>query len=75
VSTAEILSRIAAELALFAGVGFLLFGLNDLAVDIIYFGRRAWRSLTVYTRYPRSFAADLAAKSEAAGFIAVFVPA
>ena len=27
---AEILTRMAAELALFAGVGFLLFGLNDL---------------------------------------------
>ena len=34
---AELLTRIAAELALFAGVGFLLFGLNDLAVDLIYF--------------------------------------
>ena len=33
---AEILSRVAAELALFAGVGFLLFGINDLLVDIIY---------------------------------------
>ena len=74
-STAEILSRVAAELALFAGVGFLLFGLNDLAVDIIYFGRRLWRSLTIYNRYPRSFAAELAAKAEAPGFIAVFVPA
>ena len=35
---AEILSRIAAELALFAGVGFLLFAVNDLLVDLIYFG-------------------------------------
>ena len=43
---AEILTRIAAELALFAGVGFLLFGLNDLAVDLIYFTRRFWRSTT-----------------------------
>ena len=37
---AEILSRIAAELALFAGAGFLLFALNDLLVDLIYFARR-----------------------------------
>jgi len=37
----------AAELALFAGVGFLLFGLNDLVVDLIYFTRRFWRSATV----------------------------
>ena len=41
---AELLTRVAAELALFAGVGFLLFAVNDLAVDIIYFARRAWRS-------------------------------
>ena len=53
---AEFVSRIAAELALFAGVGFLLFAINDLAVDIIYFARSIWRSLTVYTRYPRAFA-------------------
>ena len=44
---AEILTRMAAELALFAGVGFLLFGLNDLVVDLIYFTRRFWRSATV----------------------------
>ncbi len=36
---AEILTRIAAELALFAGAGFLLFAANDLLVDLIYFGR------------------------------------
>ena len=36
---AEILTRIAAELALFAGAGFLLFAVNDLLVDLIYFGR------------------------------------
>jgi hypothetical protein len=34
---ADVLARVAAELALFSGVGFLLFGLNDLAVDIIFF--------------------------------------
>ena len=37
---AEILGRVAAELALFAGVGFLLFGINDLLVDLIYFVAR-----------------------------------
>jgi adsorption protein B len=51
-----LLGRAAAELALFAGVGFLLFGLNDLAVDIIYFARRTWRSATVYRRFRRSYA-------------------
>ena len=71
---AETLSRIAAELALFAGVGFLLFALNDLLVDIIYFTRAIWRALAVYTRYPRAFASDVPETSNHA-FIAMLVPA
>ena len=71
---AEILSRSAAELALFAGAGFLLFAVNDLLVDIIYFARAIWRALTVYTRYPRAFASALPDNPEP-GFIAMFVPA
>jgi adsorption protein B len=71
---AEILSRVAAELALFAGAGFLLFAVNDLVVDLIYFGRSGWRALTVYTRYPRAFASALPENPEP-GFIAMLVPA
>ena len=71
---AEALSRIAAELALFAGFGFLLFATNDLVVDLIYFGRAIWRSVVVYTRYPRAFASDLPEKEDP-GFIAMLVPA
>jgi adsorption protein B len=71
---AVILSRIAAELALFAGAGFLLFALSDLTVDLIYFARAIWRALTVYTRYPRAFASDLP-QAGGRGFIALFVPA
>ena len=71
---AEILSRIAAELALFAGAGFLLFAVNDLLVDIIYFMRAMWRALTVYTRYPRAFASAFPDNPDPA-FIAMFVPA
>ncbi|MFL6830389.1 MAG: glycosyl transferase family protein [Sphingomicrobium sp.] len=71
---ADILSRIAAELALFAGVGFLLFGVNDLLVDLLYFARVVWRSLAIYSRFPRAFASDLP-NPERPGFIAVFVPA
>src|SRR5687767_8046659 len=70
----ELFTRLAAELALFAGVGFLLFALNDLAVDLIYFGRRAWRAATVYSRFPRSFASGLA-RPERPGFFAVLIPA
>jgi len=73
--SAAILSGVAAELALFAGAGFLLFAINDLAVDLIYFGRRAWRSLTVYNRFPRAFASGLAPAKDDAGFLVLFVPA
>src|SRR6185503_16440787 len=71
---AEMLSRIAAELALFAGAGFLLFAVNDLLVDVIYFARAVWRSLAIYTRYPRAFASALGGDAEPR-FIAMFVPA
>jgi adsorption protein B len=74
VPIAEILSRIAAELALFAGVGFLLFAINDLAVDLIYFARSIWRSATVYTRYPRAFASYFVFNKNP-GAIAILVPA
>lgn len=71
---AAILSTIAEELALFAGVGFLLFALDDFAVDLVYFARRLWRGAAIYSRYPRAFASTLA-KPEQSGWLAVFIPA
>ncbi|MEO7787359.1 MAG: glycosyl transferase family protein [Sphingomicrobium sp.] len=70
---APILAALAEELALFAAVGFLVVALNDLAVDIIYFARRLWRALAIYSRYPRAFAQTLPAHSP--GWLAVFIPA
>nr|WP_280638956.1 glycosyl transferase family protein [Sphingomicrobium aestuariivivum] len=67
------LPTIAAELALFAAVGFFLFAIDDLAVDLLYIARRLWRSLTVYRRHPRAFADRLPPAS--AGWMAVFIPA
>ena len=74
-TAADFVGRFTAELALFAGVGFLLFAINDLAVDLIYFGRRIWRALTVYSRFPRAFASQLVAHDRPHGLIAIFVPA
>jgi len=71
---AEFLSRVAAELALFAGFGFLLFALNDLLVDLIYFARAAWRGVAVRPRYPRLFAEQIEVAARP-GTIAVFIPA
>ncbi len=62
------------ELLLFAGVGLLIGGLDDLAVDLLYAARRLWRKLTVYTRIPRMTARDLPPPG-AAGPMAIFVPA
>ena len=73
-SAGLLLSEVTGEIALFAAVGGLLFALDDLAVDLIYFGRAGWRSLTVYTRYPRAFAAALAAP-ERPGRLVVLIPA
>jgi adsorption protein B len=71
---ALILGRIVAELALFAGVGFLFFAANDLLVDLIYFGRRIWRSMRVYRRHRRAFASYYLFNRNP-GFFAIFVPA
>ena len=71
---AEIVTRMAAELALFAGVGFLLFGLNDLVVDLIYFTRRFWRRATIYKRHRRTYASYYVFNKNP-GLIAILVPA
>ncbi len=62
------------ELLLFAAIGLLIGGLDDVLIDIIFWLRRAWRSLTVYSRVPRMTARDLP-PAGATGPIAVFVPA
>ena len=72
---AVMLPRLAAELALFSAVGFLLFAINDIVVDIIYFTRRLWRSATVYRRYPRAFGQTIANRGDEQRFIVIFVPA
>jgi adsorption protein B len=60
------------EIALFAAAGFLLLGLSDLAVDLLWLARRAWRALA---GGPAPATADALAASAAPGRIAVFVPA
>src|SRR4030095_4991467 len=71
---ALILTEFTAELALFAAAGFLLFAIDDLAVDFIYFARRAWRSLVIYSRFPRMSAVALPSPMRP-GWMAVLIPA
>lgn len=62
------------ELLLFAAIGLLLGGIDDLALDIIYGFRRIWRRLTIYRRY-RRMTADALPPSPDPGTMAVFIPA
>ena len=71
---ALLLDSLIGELALFAAAGYLLFALDDLAVDLIYFTRAGWRALVVYSRYPRAFAAHLP-PARKPGRLVVFIPA
>jgi adsorption protein B len=63
----------ARELALFAAAGFLIGGLDDLGIDLIWLARSAWRRATVYSRHPRATAATLPPPKP--GRLAIFVPA
>ena len=71
---ALLLTELTAELALFAAAGFLLFAIDDIIVDLIYFARRGWRALSVYSRYPRAFAGTIA-PPDRPGWLAVLIPA
>lgn len=63
-----------AELSLFAAVGFLIFAVDDLIVDLIYFVRKGWRASVIYSRFPRMFADRLPTPLRP-GWLAVLVPA
>jgi adsorption protein B len=69
-----VLAETAAELALFAALGFFIFSLDDLLVDIIYFSRRLWRAVTVYRHHPRGDARTLV-EGAPSGWMVVMIPA
>ena len=67
----ELLAR---ELALFAAVGFLIGGIDDLVIDLIWIGRSIWRRVAIYNRHPRATAATLVPPAHP-GRLAIFVAA
>jgi len=71
---AFVLTEICAELTLFAAIGFLIFAIDDLIVDLIYFVRKGWRAAVIYSRFPRMFADRLPTPLRP-GWMAVLVPA
>jgi len=74
VSLPHLLAEAASELALFAALGFLLFALDDLAVDLIYFICKSWRWLTFTRRFGRITAHSLSVLHPP-GWLVVFIPA
>ncbi|MFW2831178.1 glycosyl transferase family protein [Sphingomonas sp. ID0503] len=62
------------ELTLFAAIGLLLGGIDDVLVDCIWIGRTLWRRSFVYTRHDRACAVTLV-PPDRPGRIAVFVAA
>lgn len=62
------------EVMLFAAMGLLVGGIDEFAVDIVYFGRATWRRMTVYRRFAAMTTATLSLPDQP-GRIAIFVPA
>ena len=73
-SATAAVSVAAHELALFAAIGFLIGGIDDLLVDIFWVARAAWRRLFVYSRHER-MTIDTLPPAEEPGWLAVFIPA
>lgn len=62
------------EAALFAAAGFLVLGIGDLAVDLIWIGRWTWRRVRARSR-PPPVCAETLTRARVPGRIAIFVPA
>jgi adsorption protein B len=62
------------EITVFAAVGLLIGGIDDVAIDLLWLARTLRRRLTIYRRHPRMTAQTLPAPDRP-GRIAIFVPA
>ncbi len=69
-----LLDGLTRELMLFAAVGLLIGGMDDLAVDLIFIARAGWRRMTVYQRHRPATAAALS-PPDLPGRIAIFIGA
>lgn len=74
ISILELLSAVQHEIMLFAAVGIAIGGIDDLAIDLLFFTRQTWRRWTVYTRFPVMNAVKLPSAAVPGG-LAVFIPA
>ena len=70
---AALINALWTELALFASIGFVVGGIDDLAVDTVWISRAAWRRTRVYAHFERA-SADTLAPPQQPGRLIVFVP-
>ncbi len=73
-TAASVLAAFAAELALFAAVGYLIYSLDDLAVDLIYLARAGWLRLRGRSGHPLT-SAQLEHPLVRPGWLVLFIPA
>ncbi len=69
-----LLAATSRELTLFAAIGLLIGGIDDLLIDLLWIGRTLRRRLTIYRRYPRMTAQSLPPPDHPGRF-AIFVAA
>jgi bacteriophage N4 adsorption protein B len=69
-----LITMICQELVLFSAVGFLIGGIDELAVDTIWIVRKLWRKWFVYPRFFRATTKTLLPPGKP-GHLAVFIPA
>jgi bacteriophage N4 adsorption protein B len=62
------------ELILFAAIGFLIGGIDELMVDLIWIARHVWRRAVIFTRHKRVTLETLT-PAKSPGVIAVFIGA
>lgn len=62
------------ELVIFAAIGFLIGGIDELFIDIIWIMRQLWRKCFIYSKFDRATSETLT-PSSTPGHIAVFIPA
>jgi bacteriophage N4 adsorption protein B len=68
------LSLVMRELTLFASIGFLIFGLDEIAVDALYLYRALWRRLFIFSHFTPATVETLT-PAKLPGRMAVFIPA
>jgi hypothetical protein len=69
-----LLDVVTRELMLFAAVGLLIGGIDDLLIDMIWIARIVWRRIFIYSRHEPATAATLRSSSSS-GRIAIFIGA